>query len=74
MIKAVSYTHLDVYKRQAGNIVGKAVGVFGTPGGLLIDGVIFRHNSSSQKAVSYTHLGPYFPARPSRRAADQCSL
>ena len=34
----------------AGNIVGKAVGVFGTPGGLLIDGVIFRHNSSSQKA------------------------
>ena len=42
----------------AGNIVGKAVGVFGTPGGLLIDGVIFRHNSSSQKAGTSGQIVP----------------
>ena len=42
----------------AGNIVGKAVGVFSTPGGLLIDGVIFRHNSSSQKAGTSGQIVP----------------
>ena len=62
---SVSYTHLDVYKRQVENrVVGmKSRGVYETPGGTIL---MEAHDQLEElcldratMAVSYTHLDVY---------------
>ena len=71
--KSVSYTHLDVYKRQVQNDMDELVL---QPAGQLIDILIvgikggFVHLGQCAQAVSYTHLDVYkrqsIPRRPGR--------
>ena len=51
-IGAVSYTHLDVYKRQVGAVISMAIGAGG-----LTQALIF--SSIGAISVSYTHLDVY---------------
>ena len=64
MITSVSYTHLDVYKRQLLNMIGGLETP--TAGVLTIDGKDISTYSEAEmvryrrdKAVSYTHLDVY---------------
>ena len=58
---AVSYTHLDVYKRQVTPLVAETARALMDAGLFNIrnQGVLLRGINDTPKAVSYTHLDVY---------------
>ena len=71
---AVSYTHLDVYKRQVDTCMGKVVDAILQKGGVALITAdhgnadqMYEPDGSAFTAVSYTHL--HRPRHPHRRGA-----
>ena len=56
-VQAVSYTHLDVYKRQLLLSGGQSLFLFRLP--LIAVAIAYYSETSTISAVSYTHLDVY---------------